>query len=72
MARYIEVMPEVNDFDVLHEKEEWILVTPQNVCAKCHARFTDSTSLTFHYQREHIPTGYEFIAFVNKWFSLQE
>ena len=72
MERYIEVMVQVNDFGFLHEKEEWILDTPQNVCAKCNAAFRNSMSLTFHYQREHIPTGYEFIAVVNKWFSLQE
>ena len=72
MARYIEVMTEVYDFDVLHKKEEWILVTDfTHVCIKCDAIFRSNTSLAFHRQLAHVPTGYEFLSFVDEFFSLQ-
>ena len=70
MARYVELMVQVYDFDVLHTKEEWILVTP-HVCTKCNAIFRSNASLTFHWQMSHVPTGYEYIAFAKEFFSLQ-
>ena len=54
MARYIEVTTEVYDFDVLHEKEEWELVTDFTyACLKCGKIFRSKSSLTFHQQLTH-------------------
>ena len=71
MFRYQEVWLVVDDFDVIHYKEEWEIV--QDVvfsCTNCGIMFTSNGSLQFHWRTSHEPTGYDFLRFVNEWFSI--
>ena len=64
MVRYMEVWSYVDDFNVLHWKEEWEPVDDVKfICLNCEAKFRTNASFKFHCGMTHGPTGLDFSSF---------
>ena len=71
MASYREVLVEVDDFGITHVKEEWEIVEEYMfICTTCQHRCLTSASLSMHWTLNHAPRGYDFVRYVEQWFSI--
>ena len=71
MAGYREVLVEVDDFEVLHVKEEWVIEPEyQFRCTKCEYKCKTNGCLQLHQAMNHVPKRYDFVRYVEQCFKI--
>ena len=71
MVKYLEILVEVDEFEVLHVKEEWVIEQEyQFRCTKCAYKCKTNGCLQLHQAMNHVPTGYDLLRYVDEWFKI--